>query len=276
MKLSIFTTVTNPMSRGDNYTDALDCYQELADEVVIVNGGLPLQNFNNYHFGKIKIIQHEWPKEFEWKFFGEQFQRGYEACTGDWVIKADLDYIFHEEDFRNIRKSLERLADSPAVTFFKRQFILPDRYNVKSRLACAVNKAAYGDRIRFDAGGDLCQPSLDGVHLSSDNIPNLKIPFYNYEKLTKTKQQIMDDQGRMERAWFRHYGEYQMKSDGTDESAFNRWVETQIGKFNKPQMRIHIDRHPSYIRDTIMNLTPEQWGYSGFGYLEENDYVKAT
>lgn len=275
MKLSIFTTVTTPELRGDNWKDALRCYGDLADEVVVVDGSADEPQKNDIKLGDVHVYR-KWPKEFTWEFFGQQFQHGYEACTGDWVIKCDLDYIFHEEDFRNIRKSLERLADSPAVTFFKRQFILPDRYNVKSRLACAVNKAAYGDRIRFDAGGDLCQPSLDGVHLSSDNIPNLKIPFYNYEKLTKTKQQIMDDQGRMERAWFRHYGEYQMKSDGTDESAFDRWVETQIGKFNKPQMRIHIDRHPSYIRDTIMNLTPEQWGYSGFGYLEENDYVKAT
>lgn len=38
MKLSIFTTVTDVEERGDNKADAIRCYSDLADEVVIVDG----------------------------------------------------------------------------------------------------------------------------------------------------------------------------------------------------------------------------------------------
>lgn len=268
MKLSVFTTITDPDRRGDNWKPALDCYKDLADEVWVVDGGGTKNNSKDYGY-----LYYPWPKEFNWPFFGEQFQRGYEACTGSWVIKADLDYIFHENDHLNIRKELKRFSDWPAVTFYKRQFILPDRYNVKSRLAIAVNKGKYGDRIKFDSGGDLCQPSLDGEHLKSDNIPNLKIPFYNYEKLLKTKVQIMEDAGRMERAWFRHFGEYQMKSDGTDKVAYAAWMKMIWGRFNKPQEKISLESHPIYIQETIRNLKPENWGYNGFGLIEGKVYA---
>lgn len=274
MAISIFTTMYYPNERGDNWQNAIDCYKELADQVVVIHGDKLVDMQFRHFFMGVDFMFHEWPKEFSWPFFGEQFQRGYDSCDGDWVIKADLDYIFHENDFENIRKALKRHSDAPALSFWKYQFILPDRYNIKSRLAIAVNKAKFGDRIRFDSGGDLCQVSLHGEYLSPDKIPEAKIPFYNYEKLLKTKEQIAADQGRMERAWHRHFGYYQMGSDGTDESAYQKWLEAQIGKFNKPQEHISLESHPKYVQETIRNLTPEQWGYDGFGHLERNDYVK--
>src|SRR3990167_4861081 len=102
MKLSIFTTATNPIDRGD-LIEAITCFNEIADEVIYVDGG-------NYRFDgerdiawfeapKMKEVLCPWPKEFSWEFIGEQFQRGYEACTGDFVIHADLDFIFHENDY---------------------------------------------------------------------------------------------------------------------------------------------------------------------------------
>lgn len=292
MRLSVFTTVTSPNLRGDNPTPALLSYKNLADEVVVVDGSMQgdnpdkkwMEELGHYtgidtdnemwHEPRIdKRVINEWPKEFVWPFFGQQFQRGFEACTGDWVIKTDLDYIFRENDFDNIRRTLEQNSDKPALSFWKYQFILPDRYNIKSRLVIAVNKARFGDRIKFDGGGDLCQVTLDGEHLKADNTLEARIPFYNYEKILKTKEQIAADQGRMERAWYRHFGEYQMGSDGTDESAYERWHEAQRGKFNKPQQQIKLPAHPIYIQETIRNLKPENFGYNGFGLIEGRVYA---
>lgn len=270
MKLSIFTTVTDPEKRGDNYNDAIECYKDLADEVVVVDGGSPDNNSV-----EIAYSLNKWPKEFDWPFIGQQFTRGYKACTGDWVIHADLDFIFHEKDFTAIRKACEDNPNAPALSFWKYQFVLPDRYNLKSRVVIAVNKAKYGDRIRFDSGGDFCQPSLDGEELKPDDVPEAGVAVYNYEKLLKTSEQIAEDQGRMERAWFRHFGKYQMKSDGTDERALNRWVEAQYGKLDKPSKRIPLSDHPKYVQETIKNLKPEMWGFSAFGY-QRNDYVKGN
>lgn len=270
LKLSIFTTIRYPLKRGDNVDDALACYTGLADEVVIVNGGYSYTKPDS----KYRKIQYDWPDEFTWPFIGEQFQRGYEAATGDWVIHADIDFIFDEKDYDNIRETLER-TDAPALSFYKYQFVLPDRYNLKSRLVIAVNKGKYGDRIRFDSGGDLAQPSLDGKYISPDDVPESKIGFWNYEKITKTKEQIMDDVGRMERAYQRHFGHTQYGSDGTNQDAFKFWIKAQYGKLQKPQEHVKLEDHPKCMQQTIKNLKPEQWGYSAFG-LEENDYVKGS
>lgn len=278
MKLSIFTTMTNPISRGDNVREAFDCYTELADEVVVVDGNVITDsNDKDFHTGYhedrgMKHLIWDWPKEFSWELIGQQFQRGYEACTGDWVIHADLDFLFHEKDFQAIREACESHSDSVALSFWKFQFILPDRYILKSRLVIAVNKRELGDRIRFDSGGDLCQPSLDGVELTPENVPQAKIALYNYEKLSKTQAQIKDDAGRMARAWHAHFGNYKLGGPD-DESAYQKWLTMTTGRFNKKQQHIGLKDHPKYIQETIKNLKPEQWGYSGFGQLGVNDYV---
>lgn len=262
MRLSVFTTITNPDNRGDNFTEAYRCYKDLANEVVIVDGSNEMTP-DPYDYDE--YIHSPWPQEFEWPFIGEQFTRGYKACTGDWVIHADLDHIYHENDYQRIRDELEKYNDQPAVTFLKRQFILPDRFNLKSRLVVAVNKAKYGDRIKFDSGGDLCQPSLDGKYIEPGSVPEVNIPIWNYEKILKTKEQIMDDVGRMERAYKRHFGKTQYGSDGSDEDAFEKWYEAQKGKLNKPHEFVKLEDHPRVMQETIRNLKAEMWGYSAFG-----------
>lgn len=253
MKLGVFTVASRGDTAGDIYNEALASYKGLADEVLVNDKA--------------------WPKEFSWEHIGQTFQESYTRINSDWVIRADLDYIFHERDYRAIRMACENNPDAPALSFWKFQFVLPDRYNLKSRLVIAVNKGKFGDRIRFDSGGDLCQPSLDGEYIKPADVPEAGIPFYNYEKLCKTPAQIADDQGRMERAYFRHFGHTQMGSDGTDQDAYRVWIEAQKGKFNKPQKFIKLTDHPKVIQETIKNLTPDQFGYNGHAMLEENKYV---
>lgn len=264
MKLSIFTTATNPTKRGDNWRDSLKCFYELADEVVIIQGGAEEIDKSNYY---------EWPFEFDWLQISRAYQKGYDACTGDWALFADLDFIFHEKDYENIRKTFETHSDSPALSFWKYQFILPDRYNLKSRRVIAINKRLVGDRIKMNGGGDLCQTTLDGKHLTPDDVPESRIPFYNYEKILKTKEQITEDVGRMERAYERHFGKKQYGSYESDEDAYEKWYTAQKGKFAKPQQKIKLEEHPKVMQETIKNLNPENFGYNGFGLIEERVYA---
>lgn len=268
MKLSIFTTITNPEKRGDDWRDALKCYTELADEVVVVDGSPSLITV----FPGTKQIWSKWPYKFDWPFIGEQFQRGYEACTGDWVIHMDIDWILHENDFQRIRETLLMYDDHPAVSFWKYQFILPDRFNIKSRPVVAVNKGRFGNRIKFNSGGDLCQPSLDGKYISADDVPESRIALYNYEKMTKNKSQIRDDAERMEDAYFRYFGERLYTHDGR--TPYEGITDMLVRRFNKPQRPINIEDHPLVVQDTIRNLMPNQWGYNGLGKLVKNSYVK--
>lgn len=274
MRLSVFTTVTRPGKRGDGWLEAFRCYSELADELVFVNGDNKAWELDDTFFKKhqinpvsnIQIVSH-WPKEFSWEFISQQFQTGYEACTGDWVIHMDLDFLFHEKDFEAIRKACKDNSEAPALSFYKWQFIQPDRYNLKSRLVIAVNKGKYGDRIKFNGGGDLCQPTLDGEYISPNDVPESGVEFYNYEKLCKTRKQVADDTGRMERAYKRHFGKTQYGSNGTDEDALEHWIAAQKGKYSKPQKKLALKDHPKYIQETIINLNKDQFGAGGWGLL---------
>jgi hypothetical protein len=257
--ISIFTTASNPVERGDLWDQSIECYSALADQLVVVNG----EHKDTY-----------WPYEFDWPLIGQQFQRGYEMCEEDWAIHVDLDWVFHENDYGRIRQALKDYPNSPAVSMYKWQFLVPDRYNLKSRVVVAVNKKKFGDRIKFDSGGDLCQPSLDGVELNLNEVPQAGVPFYNYEKLLKTKEQIDEDVSRMDKAWQRHFGTTLYSRD--DKTAYDGWLEMMLGRLQKPHAKVELGQHPKVMQDTLANLKPNQWGYDGFGLIRRNSYAEGS
>lgn len=266
MKLSIFTTVTSPGARGDAVREAMACYTELADEVVVIDGS---RRYNyNKPFKNIKTYYNLWPEEFDWSFIGQQFQRGYELSTKDAVMHCDLDFIFHEQDYQKIKDACDLMVqgDYPALAFIKHQIFTPDRYNLKSRLVIAVNKAMYGDRIRFDGGGDLCQPTLDGKYIDPLSVPQVRIPIWNYECILKTKDQIKKDKGRFARAWQREFGEYKLAGPD-DDSSYEKWLGMIKGRYTKHTKGLKLSDHPKVMQKTIKNLKPGQFGYDGFGEL---------
>ena len=61
----------------DPWREALNCYEDFSDEVVIVG-----QN---------------WPEEFKFSYIGEVFQNGFDQSSGDWVIHMDIDNFFMKE-----------------------------------------------------------------------------------------------------------------------------------------------------------------------------------
>lgn len=280
MKISAFITISNPIERQDPFQECLKNMLDFADEVVVVDGGQEgkidtifkaleskKRNVN------VKIVNNYWPENFDWKFIGEQFNRGYEACTGDWVFRFDADYQIHENDFQSIRDYL-KTCDAPACTMPKKQFLLVDRYRIKSLTPIAYNKGKYGNRIKLNAGGDLCAPSLDGIELKkslrSDRIsneyemltilyPNCKyIPFWNYDFSFKTKEVIEKDWKRFRRAW-----EKQFKSD------FGEFLPMMIGRLNnKGWQKCDINEHPKYIQNKIKNITKEQFGFDVWGNFD--------
>ena len=255
MKLEIFTTATNPRERMDPYDEALACYEALADNVTVAGA--------------------DWPHDFKWDYIGQVFDRAYDKCTGDWVIRMDLDYFFHEKDMDKIRQTLEQAGDTPAFSFWKYQFLLVDGYQIKSRPVIAVNRKKYGDRIAFNGGGDLCQPTLDGVLLSPDDIPELHVPVYNYDFSFKTQEVIAQDFCRFTRAWYEQFGKWSFGGP-TPEEALEGFKHMMVGRFqSRGRERIALREHPVYIRERLASMTPNMFGHSGFGWFNETaDYFK--
>jgi len=319
MHISIFTTISDPIGRQDLYLEAIKNYLDFADEVIIIigdhlrkdNSGLgehmPIW-FPKYD-DKLRMSFYEWPKEFSWEFIGQQFQRGYDFCTGDWVLRMDIDYFIHEEDFETIREFLKN-CKAPAAKVSKKQFLLVDRYRIKSLLPIAFNKGMYGDRIKLDSGGDLCQPSLDGKELPFDKIPTIMkpeivtvsdnvtsgqrerrlpksfekdgviyslsqpLPIWNYECILRTKDVEVKEFARFARAWKRKFKSDRWGAE-SEEAAMKKFMEMQLGRFrgNKWE-KIILEAHPKYIQETIKNLRSDQFGYSLWGNEKPAEYFK--
>lgn len=273
MKLSIFTTCTNPIQRCDPFYEALACYRDFADEVILVDGTedpdvVGKDPFVLRHVDK--IVHNPWPDEFKFDFIGTQFQKGYDASNSDFVLRTDLDMIFHENDKERLREIIEINKDAPVLKFPKKQFILPDRYNYKSKMNLLFNKGKYGNRIKLNAGGDLCQMSFDGNPLPP-HVP-YAIQLYNYDYLLKPKQIALKDLGRFSRAWFAQFQNHDFGGE-TDEEALMRFMELQLGRLKKSSIAIALEDHPKYIRETIRNIgknslkksSEQPFGYSMWG-----------
>lgn len=270
MALSLFTTVTDPQRRGDLWLPAIQCYSELADEVVIVDGSTTeyLKDLPE----NCRVIRSRWDYEFRWDLIGKQFTKGYRACTGDWVIYVDIDMIFHEKDFNLIKRIIQENPNLIALSTLKYMFSQPDRYYIKSRLVNVFNKKLVGERISFDSGGDLCRASLDGVLISPDKTKEMGVPVYCYEKIWKTYGQVFEDVGRMARAWEAYFGNTELGKD--NEEAYDLWAKMLSGRFKRTQYPIKLEDHPQVMIPFIMMLQPNQFGYDGFGLFSKNNYVK--
>ena len=259
LKISIFTSYTNPEKRMDPWVESLQCYREFADEVVVVG--------------------EDWEYEFSFDHIGKTFQQGFEEASGDWVIKMDIDTVFHENDFDKLRSYLHKYKDTPGLCLTKRQIFTPDRFHTKARMCFVLNKKKYPNLI-LNGGGDLCDPTLNGQLLNENNMATISIPFWNYDSTFKTRDIIAEDRGRFARAWKRQFGNYGNRGGGSSEEAFEAWYKMIQERYKKHIFKLKPTDHPKYFQNKIQNLNHNQFGYDAFG-LKENiqrtteDYYEA-
>lgn len=235
--------MTNPEERMDPWEEALECYNDFADEVIVT--------------GK------DWPYNFSWDHIGKTFQEGLEKSTGDWCIRMDLDYFFHENDFDYIKYFIKKNNDYPAVAFLKKQFFTPDRYQLQSKICIAVNKKKFPE-IKLNGGGDLCFPTLNNELIDVNKIPICKKPIWNYDMMFKTKDIISEERLRFGKAWFDYFGNWGIFGGSTEEEAFNAWFNWIQSKYRKHVFNINFEDHPKYIKEKLLNLDEGQFGYSCF------------
>lgn len=259
MKISIFTSYTNPDERMDPWKESMACYEEYADEVVVVG-----QN---------------WPNEFSFDHIGKTFQEGFDKSKGDWVIKFDIDTMFHEKDKKKLLYFLKKYENYPAISAPKFQIFTPERFHVKTNMTFILNKKKFPN-IVLNGGGDLCDPMLDGQLLNEYNCPTVPIPFWNYDSVFKTKNVISEDRARFARAWYAQFGNYGSRGGPTREEAFEAWFEMVKNKYKKHIYKLTIEKHPKFIKKSLLQINKSQFGYNAFGLKdtlerELKDYISS-
>jgi len=251
--LSIFTSMTNPEKRMDAWKEALECYNDLADEVIVVG--------------------QDWPYEFSWDFIGKTFQKGFNKCSSDWVIRMDIDYFFHEKDFSKIRKSLIKYNNYPMIAFPQYQFFSHDRYQIKTRIGLAFNKKKFPN-IKLNGGGDLTLATINGSLINPKLVPNLLVPIYQYDSIFRTKEIIKEDRYRFAKAWQAYFQDYGGRGGENIEESFNAWFSMVKDRYPKHSFKIKIENHPKYIQQKLNSLNENQFGYDIFGLKESTKFPK--
>jgi len=242
--LSIFTSMTNPETRKDPWKEALNCYEDFADEVIITG--------------------QDWPEEFEWDLIGKVFHEGLEKSSMEWAIRMDLDYFFHEKDKDKLFYFLKKYDDYPALAFPQYQIFTRDRYQIKTRICLAFNKKKFPE-IKLNGGGDLTLATLNGKLIEPKMVPNLSIPIYQYESSFRTKEIISEDRARFARAWYRYFNNYGSRGGETKKEAFDAWFSMIEERYKKHTFQLNDNDHPIYIKDRLLNVTKEQFSYDAFG-----------
>ena len=242
--LSIFTSMTNPEVRKDPWKEALNCYEDFADEVIITG--------------------QDWPEEFEWDLIGKVFQEGLEKSSMEWAIRMDLDYFFHEKDKDKLFYYLKKYGDYPALAFPQYQIFTRDRYQIKTRICLAFNKKKFPE-IKLNGGGDLTLATLNGKLIEPKMVPNLSIPIYQYESSFRTKEMISEDRARFARAWYRYFNNYGSRGGETKKEAFDAWFSMIEERYKKHTFQLKDNDHPIYIKNRLLNVTKDQFSYDAFG-----------
>ena len=292
MKLSILVMITNPEKRQDRWREAFDCYVDLADEVIVVDGS---GTFKDGTFGvidikdtnlktgevrwtnKIKIFYLKWPEEWNWIELPKHLNAGLEECTGDWVLKLDIDQFIHEDDFEAVKSVLRRCPeDCDVVTFQKMNMTYGGKYFQKGGQPIAFrNKPNIKIGKNTNRRTDLCfavnvvgSEVIDGYKMPVGNqLKEFKggVKYWNYDYFFKTKDFTKKEFWRFSRAWHRYYNNWQFGSN--EKQSFKIFLDGMKGKHHKSPYTYELKDHPKYIREAVKNLTKEQFGHSAWGLL---------
>ena len=251
--ISIVTTMTDPDLRQDPWKEALNCYNSFADEVIVVGA--------------------DWPYEFKWEEIGKTFQEGFDKASGDWIIRMDLDYFFHQNDFLKIKKVLKRFEEYPVVSFPQYQFFSPEKYSIRTLLSVAINKKKF-PTIKLNGGGDLCLPTIDDKLIPAFKNPISKYPIYQYDSFFRERETIAEDRARFARAWNRQFNNFQDRGGPEKKEAFEAWENMIKERIGDHIFNFKLKNHPVFIIEKIKLLKPNLFGYNAFNIKYKSITVK--
>lgn len=275
MTLSIIVITANPTEKQYAWREALASYSDLADEVVVVDGGTEVLEMP--HNGRLIHVPD--PEVWNWAEHAKRLNLGLKEATGDWVIKCDIDWMFHENDRGKIREKLSRINQQIAVATFQKKTFYPFRkYLQKGSVPIAIRKE-FKDKVKFgkdpDSYTDLTYPiywdgTFDehGVELgklvreyewakTGETVWNFD---YTFKTFDVAKKMFL----RGSQAHKVYYGESNWGED--EEQALQAFLANMRGKTSKA-IPMDINILPKYILPRIENIKPEEFGHSGWGML---------
>jgi hypothetical protein len=118
MKVSAFTFIKNGQILGYPFLQSIKSILSIVDEFIINVGESEddtLEQIQSINDPRIRIIESKWNDNMRDRgyVYGQQKMIAQFNCTGDWIFYIEGDEIYHENDLKKIKDSMERnLNDS--------------------------------------------------------------------------------------------------------------------------------------------------------------------
>ena len=237
---------------------------------------------------KLKIVNLEWPYEWNWLEYPKHLNEGLKHCTGDWILRLDIDQFVHEKDFEKIREELSKCPqDCEATTFQKMSFAYGKKYYQKGGQPIAFrNRQGIEIGKCIERATDLCfavrrtgeiinYKKVDGKETDEilyelpigHDLKTYKtgIEYWNYDYFFKTKEFTRKEFWRMSRAYHAFFNSWEFGYD--EEASFQVFLDMLKGRYNRSPYEYTLETHSKYIQKAILELKPEQFGFNGWGIL---------
>jgi len=279
LKLSIFVCTINPEYWCFPYLEALESYCAYADEVIVIDSGSTdesleqIKRFNDNghpYQGKVKLLYSKWPWKFTQREYPIHYNQGFDACSGDWVLKMDIDHILHENYAKELRHRLSEASDNVQMATFQRwNFLNRTTYYDKGKMPTAIKK-----KFPIKVGVPLGETNTDwtvpievkeyhdgvpyGTRIDPSKILNTGIPIYNYDCFFRPKDKCKIWYQRIARANPSIYGL-------DDDDAWEHWKNIRLRQRDEAVLQT-TSNHPIYIRQKLNSMTPDMWGCNNWGW----------
>jgi len=269
------------------FEEAIKSWLPVLDELVVVASEPDIQAVKKIDKG-IRIIKGKWERDWTYWRMNYNFNKGFEACKGDIVLKFDADRILHEGDYGLFRQDIKKTIDNGHITLTiaRRNVRIVDRYAEQKRHALVLNRKK--EMIKFGIDYETVgfhnnfvvfkekkyKLNLGKVIGDFGSSLESSVREYNYSCCFFTKEQTIEKYYRYHNAI-----EKQKKLMGlpykliTRKEAQDLLKETMIEKGIDKCTKLKLEEHPKVIQDRIRNLKPEQMGYSYWGIEKASYYV---
>ena len=259
MKVSSYFIVTEPEKMGFPYIECMESALSFSDELVVVCGREEKQSEDKIRAlsDNVKIIKtNAWPLDWGYDVMRDHLQIGLDACSGDFSLKIDVDWIFRAEKADELRTIFEKHEDFHQLIFGKINYYSGDWgckkgfRPIKTNICYALNKTLLDNNginyeITNETGSNL--PKFHESIRTADINDHAFWPI-NYDKTFMVKDQIVEQWARWFRAWEGNRGNQYKKE--TKEDVWNHYVGYQKSKSSAVEFDDD-SFHPKIMRERL-------------------------